>query len=116
MTTVGKIEQLTNGTMQDAQFVPRPPPEHITVPVSVLAERDALRAEVERLTAELQKRATQIGVACHTHDLTHALACGRCADEARAEVERLRAALEDAPRFGYEHWYDTTRAEALRRE
>jgi hypothetical protein len=39
MTTVGKIEQLANGTIQDAQ----------TVPVSVLAERDALRAEVGRL-------------------------------------------------------------------
>lgn len=43
---------------------------------------DVLR-DYKRLRRELEKRAKQLGVACDKHDLTHALACGRCLAEAR---------------------------------
>ena len=60
---------------------------------AVAADRDAARAEVGRLTAALQVRSKQIGVACLKHDLTHSLACGHCAAESRAEVAELRGLL-----------------------
>jgi hypothetical protein len=74
-----------------------------------LAERDALRAEVERL------KETQRKFGALQHQFMN-------------ENAKLRAALEAAPwpleHFtshrpvdgGYAEWYDTTRAEALRRE
>ncbi len=53
--------------------------------------------ELDRLRRELEKRAKQLGVACDKHDLTHALACGRCLADARrepAEARRDAARLE----------------------
>ena len=51
---------------------------------------DALKAQVERLTAELadyrkalEVRNKQLGVACMKHDLVHSLACGICLTETR---------------------------------
>ena len=47
---------------------------------------------IRNLTAEIQKRASQIGVACIKHDLTHSLACGHCLADAErkvAEIDRI---------------------------
>jgi NADP-dependent 3-hydroxy acid dehydrogenase YdfG len=47
---------------------------------------------IRNLTSKLKERATQIGVACLKHDLTHSLACGHCladAEQRLAEIDRL---------------------------
>ena len=55
---------------------------------------DVLKAQVERLTAELadcrkalEVRNKQLGVACMKHDLVHSLACGICLTETRDLAE-----------------------------
>jgi hypothetical protein len=50
---------------------------------ATLAVNQTLKERVQRLEGELQIRAEQLGVACLKHDLTHALACGKCLEEAR---------------------------------
>ena len=60
-----------------------------------------LDMQVARLTAELNARAKQIGVACMKHDLIHALACGYCLREAERQRDELAEALRkllSAPR------------------
>lgn len=52
----------------------------------------------DELAAALAARNKQLGVACTTHDLTHALACGHCFDELAAALRELNNATEDMRR------------------
>lgn len=57
---------------------------------SAMADKYAeLLAERDELAEKLKLRTHQIGVACHEHDLTHALACGRCYQELIVERDEL---------------------------
>jgi hypothetical protein len=67
---------------------------------ALLAERDALRAEVERLRAALE--------AAPEPALTHRLACGIVGEMWSKDGLPLDRT--------YSEWHATTRAEALRRE
>jgi PAS domain-containing protein len=106
-----------------------------------LAERDALRAEVGRLSRLVYEIETRCDPAGETQERVLAVETATAAlaeaQELRAENAKLRAALEAAPLpLGlleldgngdvvavvdpedpdYHNWYMTTRAEALRRE
>ena len=60
------------------------------------SDRFEAARELARQRRELERRAKQLGVACDKHDLTHALACGRCLDEARRELAEARELLREA--------------------
>jgi uncharacterized coiled-coil protein SlyX len=81
---------------------------------------DILNERIADLEAELAMRAKQLGVACEKHDLTHALACGRCLHEVAAENEQLRKdiARRDAQIETLSRWLAEYQAEvaALRGE
>lgn len=66
----------------------------------IVAKISDLLHERDRLRKELKKRAKQLGVACIEHDLTHALACGRCLAEANARIAELEKELTTYEKWG----------------
>lgn len=65
-------------------------------PPDLAAELAEVKKECDALRDELRKRAKQLGVACETHDLTHALACGHCYAELLARNAELMNAIQQA--------------------
>jgi hypothetical protein len=57
------------------------------------AKDSALESKTEEcaeLRKALEARNKQLGVACTTHDLTHALACGLCFEYLRSLLDEVR--------------------------